>query len=124
MQHRALEAEVAHRPLEFGAGGVRRRQRQGGEAGEPVRPPGHGLGDQVVGAARHLDGPLGREVLRAAREVRKHLKIDTGLVHGGDPPLAQVHQPLTQGLERHAAEQFRMREVLLEHHDLGRHHES
>ncbi len=121
VQHRSLQAQVRHSPFQFRAGLLRRRQRQRGEAREPGWPAADGLVDQIVGPTGLGHRLLRRQVLRSAREMREHLQVDAGLVHGLQPSFTQIQQPLTERLQGHSRQKVRMREMLLEHDDLRSH---
>ena len=74
----------------FVGGGLGRRGRQRGEAGEAIGVLGDGAREGVVRLARQRDRGVGIEVLDARRGVADDLKVDAGLVHGGQAALAEV----------------------------------
>ncbi len=116
VQHRALEAELEDRPLQFRGRLLRRGQRQGGEAREPVRPLPDGRMGQVVDGPRHRRRSLRRQVLGTGGKVRQDLQVDLRLVHLAKPPLAKIQQRIADR-GRDSAQQFRVRKMLLQDDD-------
>ncbi len=89
---RALEAEVANRPLELSGRGLRVGRRDGGEAGEAGRVPPDRLGEEVVRLVRQRCC-LGRfELLNTGRRQRDDLDVDPRRIHVRDPPPHEVEQ--------------------------------
>ena len=81
MDHRALEAELAHAALELLRRGFRIRRRQRRKAGKASGILLDGLVQAVIGIAGHGDRDVAAEGLRARRAERQHLHVDAGGVH-------------------------------------------
>ena len=93
VDHRALEAEVAHAAGEFRRGriGVLHRQRR--EAGIAVRKFRRRLGDPVVGLAGDRDRFIGIEdALDRRRVERQQRELDAAALHRLDALLADIQQ--------------------------------
>jgi hypothetical protein len=92
--HRALEAELGDRALQFIGRGARIGRRQGGKSGEAIRMRTHRFVQVIVRAPRQPHRAFRVEILGRRRGLRHHLKIDAGLVHLADAQRAHVTQTL------------------------------
>ena len=94
VDERAVEAQLPHAPGHLLGGGVGLAHGQVRKAGEAVGMARDRLGQGVVGLAGQ------RHALRAVDEVgagaggRQHLHGDAGLIHRGEPPLADLGRQL------------------------------
>ena len=103
----ADEAAGLHPVFELGGGLVRRRGRQRGEAGKPLRVLLHPRGKEIVDFAGQRDGVGGIELLGAGRSQRQHLHVDAGCVHRRDALVGDIGEALDQ--PRGAAFEFERR---------------
>jgi hypothetical protein len=91
VENGALAAQILDRPLELARGGVAVPDGQHRQRLKARRVGGHGLGQEVVDAARQVDAMVA-EIVQARRRQRQDLHVDAGLVHQGQPLLAEVGQ--------------------------------
>ena len=130
VQHRATEAQLGDRALQFLSGSFRRGRRDGGKGLEALRIAVDDLGEGVVRLACDGHGVLCRKVLHAGRGEGQDLDVDALVVHVGQAPIGDVPQPLGERLVavaelgdlRHprqgpSFEQHRQDDVLLESYD-------
>ena len=92
-QHRAIQAEFRHSPLQFARRLPRGRRRERGEALEALGVRTNRRRDQVVRHALEIDRLFGREVVEPRRGQRQHLHVNPDRVHRRQAILSKVKQP-------------------------------